>query len=190
MFYCCLSVHRGIFYQGYLCSKCGLGAHKECLGRFGSCGKTGDALYTLLRASLCATLNQGRSASRSLLPLFKSSPRLSRIVCFLFFFSSFALLSSPCSPKLDRTFTVGQKNSWLLLFFLPPPCVSVIGAPCAARLDWQLWDKWRGTKKRKQKKSAEWSEGLCKNQPCVSSASCVCVCTCACAQTHGSKKKI
>lgn len=49
MFYCCLSVHRGIFYQGYLCSKCGLGAHKECLSRFGSCGKTGDALYTLLR---------------------------------------------------------------------------------------------------------------------------------------------
>ncbi|KAI3355110.1 hypothetical protein L3Q82_017975 [Scortum barcoo] len=34
----CNSCHmllRGIFYQGYLCSKCGLGAHKECLGRFG-----------------------------------------------------------------------------------------------------------------------------------------------------------
>uniref|UniRef100_A0A671UIZ7 Vav guanine nucleotide exchange factor 3 n=1 Tax=Sparus aurata TaxID=8175 RepID=A0A671UIZ7_SPAAU len=31
----CNSCHmllRGIFYQGYLCSKCGLGAHKECLG--------------------------------------------------------------------------------------------------------------------------------------------------------------
>lgn len=37
------SVCRGIFYQGYLCSKCGLGAHKECLGRFGCCGKTGNA---------------------------------------------------------------------------------------------------------------------------------------------------
>uniref|UniRef100_A0A8C7ZT33 Vav 3 guanine nucleotide exchange factor b n=1 Tax=Oryzias sinensis TaxID=183150 RepID=A0A8C7ZT33_9TELE len=40
----CNSCHmllRGIFNQGYLCSKCGLGAHKECLGRFGSCGKTG-----------------------------------------------------------------------------------------------------------------------------------------------------
>uniref|UniRef100_A0A7N6BEH7 Vav guanine nucleotide exchange factor 3 n=1 Tax=Anabas testudineus TaxID=64144 RepID=A0A7N6BEH7_ANATE len=39
----CNSCHmllRGIFNQGYLCSKCGLGAHKECLGRFGSCGKT------------------------------------------------------------------------------------------------------------------------------------------------------
>ena len=33
---------RGVFNQGYMCSKCGLGAHKECLGRFGGCGKTGD----------------------------------------------------------------------------------------------------------------------------------------------------
>lgn len=23
--------HRGTFYQGYLCTKCGVGAHKECL---------------------------------------------------------------------------------------------------------------------------------------------------------------
>ncbi|XP_041736191.2 guanine nucleotide exchange factor VAV3 isoform X2 [Coregonus clupeaformis] len=39
----CSSCHmllRGIFNQGYLCSKCGVGAHKECLGRFGGCGKT------------------------------------------------------------------------------------------------------------------------------------------------------
>lgn len=25
------SWHRGTFYQGYLCTKCGVGAHKECL---------------------------------------------------------------------------------------------------------------------------------------------------------------
>uniref|UniRef100_A0A674BK43 Vav 3 guanine nucleotide exchange factor b n=1 Tax=Salmo trutta TaxID=8032 RepID=A0A674BK43_SALTR len=34
----CSSCHlllRGIFNQGYLCLKCGLGAHKECLGRVG-----------------------------------------------------------------------------------------------------------------------------------------------------------
>ncbi|XP_077409972.1 guanine nucleotide exchange factor VAV3 isoform X1 [Vanacampus margaritifer] len=39
----CNSCHmllRGVFIQGYLCSKCGLGAHKECLGRLGCCGKT------------------------------------------------------------------------------------------------------------------------------------------------------
>lgn len=23
--------HRGTFYQGYLCTRCGVGAHKECL---------------------------------------------------------------------------------------------------------------------------------------------------------------
>ncbi|KAJ3594487.1 hypothetical protein NHX12_003794 [Muraenolepis orangiensis] len=36
----CLLLLRGIFYQGYLCIKCGLGAHKECLGRLVVCGKT------------------------------------------------------------------------------------------------------------------------------------------------------
>uniref|UniRef100_A0A673CIB7 Vav guanine nucleotide exchange factor 3 n=1 Tax=Sphaeramia orbicularis TaxID=375764 RepID=A0A673CIB7_9TELE len=44
----CNSCHmllRGVFYQGYLCSKCGLGAHKECLGRFGCCGKTGISFH-------------------------------------------------------------------------------------------------------------------------------------------------
>uniref|UniRef100_A0AAX7U7X6 Vav guanine nucleotide exchange factor 3 n=1 Tax=Astatotilapia calliptera TaxID=8154 RepID=A0AAX7U7X6_ASTCA len=44
----CNSCHmllRGVFYQGYWCSKCGLGAHKECLGRFGCCGKT-DSSFT------------------------------------------------------------------------------------------------------------------------------------------------
>uniref|UniRef100_A0A8C6PD24 Vav 3 guanine nucleotide exchange factor b n=1 Tax=Nothobranchius furzeri TaxID=105023 RepID=A0A8C6PD24_NOTFU len=34
---------RGIFNQGYLCLKCGLGAHKECLGRLGVCGRTGES---------------------------------------------------------------------------------------------------------------------------------------------------
>ncbi|MFT7816024.1 guanine nucleotide exchange factor VAV3 [Arapaima gigas] len=38
----CSSCHmllRGIFNQGYQCSRCGVGAHKECLGRFNTCGK-------------------------------------------------------------------------------------------------------------------------------------------------------
>uniref|UniRef100_A0A3Q3BDL7 Vav 3 guanine nucleotide exchange factor b n=1 Tax=Kryptolebias marmoratus TaxID=37003 RepID=A0A3Q3BDL7_KRYMA len=37
--YCHLLL-RGIFNQGYRCLKCGLGAHKECLGRLGVCGRT------------------------------------------------------------------------------------------------------------------------------------------------------
>ncbi|KAF7652481.1 hypothetical protein LDENG_00096210 [Lucifuga dentata] len=36
----CRLLLRGIFCQGYLCPKCGLGAHKECLGRVGVCGRT------------------------------------------------------------------------------------------------------------------------------------------------------
>ncbi|KAM8850976.1 guanine nucleotide exchange factor VAV3-like isoform 3-T3 [Spinachia spinachia] len=41
----CHLLLRGIFNQGYLCLKCGLGAHKECLGRLGICGITGGSLY-------------------------------------------------------------------------------------------------------------------------------------------------
>uniref|UniRef100_A0A3Q2CVY0 Vav guanine nucleotide exchange factor 3 n=1 Tax=Cyprinodon variegatus TaxID=28743 RepID=A0A3Q2CVY0_CYPVA len=51
----CNSCHmllRGIFYQGYLCSKCGLGAHKECLGRFGTCGKTGKSSLPVTNSGL------------------------------------------------------------------------------------------------------------------------------------------
>ncbi|XP_034039572.1 guanine nucleotide exchange factor VAV3-like isoform X2 [Thalassophryne amazonica] len=36
----CHFLLRGIFNQGYLCLKCGLGAHKECLGRIGLCRRT------------------------------------------------------------------------------------------------------------------------------------------------------
>uniref|UniRef100_UPI0037E7956D guanine nucleotide exchange factor VAV3-like isoform X1 n=1 Tax=Semicossyphus pulcher TaxID=241346 RepID=UPI0037E7956D len=39
----CHLLLRGIFNQGYLCPKCGLGAHKECLGRLGLCGRTDPA---------------------------------------------------------------------------------------------------------------------------------------------------
>ncbi|XP_069768695.1 guanine nucleotide exchange factor VAV3 isoform X2 [Narcine bancroftii] len=35
----CRMLLRGIFYQGYLCTRCGTGAHKECLGRIGVCSQ-------------------------------------------------------------------------------------------------------------------------------------------------------
>ncbi|XP_062376631.1 guanine nucleotide exchange factor VAV3-like isoform X2 [Sardina pilchardus] len=35
----CDMLLRGVFNQGYQCSKCGAGAHKECLARLGFCGK-------------------------------------------------------------------------------------------------------------------------------------------------------
>uniref|UniRef100_A0A673W7K7 Vav guanine nucleotide exchange factor 3 n=1 Tax=Salmo trutta TaxID=8032 RepID=A0A673W7K7_SALTR len=52
----CHMLLRGIFNQGYLCSKCGVGAHKECLGRFGSCGKT-DMGFTLGLPKMLVTRN-------------------------------------------------------------------------------------------------------------------------------------
>ncbi|XP_056453037.1 guanine nucleotide exchange factor VAV3-like isoform X2 [Gadus chalcogrammus] len=39
----CHLLLRGIFNQGYLCNKCGLGAHKECLGRLVMCGRRDTA---------------------------------------------------------------------------------------------------------------------------------------------------
>ncbi|XP_054859544.1 proto-oncogene vav [Eublepharis macularius] len=36
----CQMLLRGTFYQGYRCSKCRSAAHKECLGRVSSCGKS------------------------------------------------------------------------------------------------------------------------------------------------------
>uniref|UniRef100_A0A674M9U2 Vav 3 guanine nucleotide exchange factor b n=1 Tax=Takifugu rubripes TaxID=31033 RepID=A0A674M9U2_TAKRU len=38
----CHLLLRGIFNQGYLCLKCGLETHKECLGQLGVCGRTGE----------------------------------------------------------------------------------------------------------------------------------------------------
>ncbi|NWH26201.1 VAV protein, partial [Grus americana] len=37
----CQMLLRGMFYQGYRCSRCRAPAHKECLGRLGTCGKGG-----------------------------------------------------------------------------------------------------------------------------------------------------
>ncbi|CAG07153.1 unnamed protein product, partial [Tetraodon nigroviridis] len=39
----CHLLLRGIFNQGYLCLKCGLETHKECLGQLGVCGRTGGS---------------------------------------------------------------------------------------------------------------------------------------------------
>ncbi|XP_053324851.1 guanine nucleotide exchange factor VAV3 [Spea bombifrons] len=38
----CQMLLRGTFFQGYFCPKCGVGAHKECLGRVETCGR-GDS---------------------------------------------------------------------------------------------------------------------------------------------------
>ncbi|XP_061083313.1 proto-oncogene vav-like isoform X2 [Conger conger] len=39
---CCMLL-RGIFFQGYRCSRCKVAAHKECLGRVPACGRSSDS---------------------------------------------------------------------------------------------------------------------------------------------------
>ncbi|XP_028974679.2 guanine nucleotide exchange factor VAV3 isoform X2 [Esox lucius] len=51
----CHLLLRGIFNQGYMCVKCGLGAHKECLGRLGICGKTDSATPRPQRSPMVRT---------------------------------------------------------------------------------------------------------------------------------------
>uniref|UniRef100_A0A671NBF6 Guanine nucleotide exchange factor VAV3-like n=1 Tax=Sinocyclocheilus anshuiensis TaxID=1608454 RepID=A0A671NBF6_9TELE len=44
----CEMLLRGVFYQGYRCSKCGAGAHKECLGRVDVCLNTHTHTHIIL----------------------------------------------------------------------------------------------------------------------------------------------
>ncbi|KAG5854202.1 proto-oncogene vav-like isoform X1 [Anguilla anguilla] len=43
---CCMLL-RGIFFQGYRCTRCKVAAHKECLGRVPACGRNSDTSGTM-----------------------------------------------------------------------------------------------------------------------------------------------
>ncbi|XP_041091553.1 proto-oncogene vav-like isoform X2 [Polyodon spathula] len=43
----CQMLLRGIFFQGYRCTRCKVAAHKECLGRVAACGRHSDLSGTL-----------------------------------------------------------------------------------------------------------------------------------------------
>uniref|UniRef100_A0A8C7ZP29 Guanine nucleotide exchange factor VAV3 n=1 Tax=Oryzias sinensis TaxID=183150 RepID=A0A8C7ZP29_9TELE len=80
----CNSCHmllRGIFNQGYLCSKCGLGAHKECLGRFGSCGKTGRFVACRLPKMLAVTNYSGDPSPASGPALYIQTGDIIELIC-------------------------------------------------------------------------------------------------------------
>eukprot|EP00063_Salmo_salar_P037948 XP_014012783.1 PREDICTED: guanine nucleotide exchange factor VAV3 isoform X1 [Salmo salar] len=79
----CHMLLRGIFNQGYLCSKCGVGAHKECLGRFGSCGKTDPGSFRTQEKSV-----QGR----------RSDPGLPKMLVTR---NYFGVPSPICGPPLN-----------------------------------------------------------------------------------------
>ncbi|KAM9314615.1 proto-oncogene vav isoform 2-T2 [Pholidichthys leucotaenia] len=41
----CSMLLRGIFFQGYKCTRCKMAAHKECLGRVQACGRNSDHAF-------------------------------------------------------------------------------------------------------------------------------------------------
>ncbi|XP_073764693.1 proto-oncogene vav isoform X3 [Danio rerio] len=46
----CQMLLRGIFYQGYRCSRCRMAAHKECLGRVPACGRNSELSGTMKKS--------------------------------------------------------------------------------------------------------------------------------------------
>ncbi|KAK5865566.1 hypothetical protein PBY51_019829 [Eleginops maclovinus] len=54
----CSMLLRGIFFQGYRCTRCKMAAHKECLGRVPACGRNSDHSGTLKK-------NKTRSSGQS-----------------------------------------------------------------------------------------------------------------------------
>uniref|UniRef100_A0A8D3CJI3 Vav guanine nucleotide exchange factor 1 n=1 Tax=Scophthalmus maximus TaxID=52904 RepID=A0A8D3CJI3_SCOMX len=47
----CSMLLRGIFFQGYRCTRCKMAAHKECLGRVSACGRNSGLPYHLTISS-------------------------------------------------------------------------------------------------------------------------------------------
>ncbi|XP_053085788.1 proto-oncogene vav isoform X2 [Pangasianodon hypophthalmus] len=57
----CQMLLRGIFYQGYRCTRCKMAAHKECLGRVPVCGRNAENSVTVKKSkSRSATQRQAK----------------------------------------------------------------------------------------------------------------------------------
>ncbi|XP_016386146.1 proto-oncogene vav-like [Sinocyclocheilus rhinocerous] len=68
----CQMLLRGIFYQGYRCSRCKMAAHKECLGRVPACGRNSELSGTLKKNKTMRLTSQrqtkpGKHTSHSVL---------------------------------------------------------------------------------------------------------------------------
>ncbi|XP_067259436.1 proto-oncogene vav-like isoform X1 [Chanodichthys erythropterus] len=54
----CQMLLRGIFYQGYRCTRCKMAAHKECLGRVPVCGRNSELSGTLKKGKTMRLASQ------------------------------------------------------------------------------------------------------------------------------------
>ncbi|XP_066516543.1 proto-oncogene vav-like isoform X2 [Hoplias malabaricus] len=125
----CQMLLRGIFFQGYRCSRCKMAAHKECLGRVPVCGRTSENSGTMKKTkSRAATHRQTKPGlpkmeGRNLtvgevgwFPCSKVQPFLPRQTPDLTGFNWFAgnmdrsEAKSLLMPRSDGTFLVRQKD--------------------------------------------------------------------------------
>uniref|UniRef100_A0A6Q2YEY2 Osteoclast-stimulating factor 1 n=1 Tax=Esox lucius TaxID=8010 RepID=A0A6Q2YEY2_ESOLU len=60
---CCMLL-RGIFFQGYRCTRCKMAAHKECLGRVPACGRNSEYSGTLKKVRLLSDALHGTALQR------------------------------------------------------------------------------------------------------------------------------
>ncbi|XP_037619954.1 proto-oncogene vav-like isoform X5 [Sebastes umbrosus] len=106
----CSMLLRGIFYQGYRCTRCKMAAHKECLGRVPACGRNSDH---------AGTVKKGRNLTVGQMgwfPCQKVQPYITRQTPDLSGFNWFAgnmdrtAAKNLLMPRSDGTFLVRQKD--------------------------------------------------------------------------------
>ncbi|XP_068593518.1 proto-oncogene vav-like isoform X3 [Cebidichthys violaceus] len=124
----CSMLLRGIFFQGYRCTRCKMAAHKECLGRVPACGRNSDHAGTVKKnkpqkssghSSPGFPKMEGRNLTVGQMgwfPCQKVQPIISRQTCDLSGFNWFAgnmdrtAAKNLLMPRSDGTFLVRQKD--------------------------------------------------------------------------------
>ncbi|XP_068445087.1 proto-oncogene vav-like isoform X2 [Clinocottus analis] len=125
----CSMLLRGIFYQGYRCTRCKMAAHKECLGRVLACGRSSDHSGTLKKnktqksssghSSIGCPKMEGRNLTvghMGWFPCQKVQPYISRPTSDLSGFNWFAgnmdrtAAKNLLMSRSDGTFLVRQKS--------------------------------------------------------------------------------
>ncbi|XP_050926470.1 proto-oncogene vav isoform X3 [Lates calcarifer] len=124
----CSMLLRGIFFQGYRCTRCKMAAHKECLGRVPACGRNSDHAGTTRknktqRSSGHSSVGFPKMEGRNLtvgqmgwFPCQKVQPYVSRPTPDLSDFSWFAgnmdrsAAKNLLMSRSDGTFLVRQKD--------------------------------------------------------------------------------
>ncbi|XP_029353751.1 proto-oncogene vav isoform X2 [Echeneis naucrates] len=124
----CSMLLRGIFFQGYRCTRCKMAAHKECLGRVPACGRNSEHTGTMKksktqRSSGHSTVGFPKMEGRNLtagqmgwFPCQKVQPYVARQSPDLSSFSWFAgnmdrtAAKNLLMSRSDGTFLVRQKD--------------------------------------------------------------------------------